>query len=254
MEYTEAHRVLLTLLRTVRSIDVSLLTDNFKLIAEHFEIQTEDPVATLRQYISDINQRIQKYHFKIEATHDQVLGETVYVFINTRQDAIIQGYTPYLPSELDAIKQLIDSIVASEFEFCVPYGNAKQQIASVAKLRLNDTDVFITKLVNDGWFEITSNNRIVLSTAALAELKVYLVDRFGKFSREDDQGKLLACHVCGGLVTYGVKCGKSSCHISFHKKCLTVFSRQKPDLQCPNFTQCSNVLEGDLLAQVGADP
>lgn len=252
MEFTEAHRVLLTYLRAVRLVSASVMAEKFRLIAEHFTIETDDPAATAREYISDINLRIQKYFFKVESARDQALGEVVYVFVNTRQDAVIQACTPYLPSELDAIKQMIDSIVAADFEFCVHFGNAKQQVASVAKLRLGDADYILAKLVNDGWFNITSNNRVVLSTAALAELKTYLVDKYGKFSVEDPQGKLLGCHVCGDLVTYGIKCDQSSCPVSFHNKCFTVFSRQTPDLRCPG--ACNSVLEEERLVKVGADP
>lgn len=256
MLFTEAHRVLLTYLRMVRSIPALLLAEKFKLIAEEFEIDTnDDPAATVKEYISDINLGIQKYDFKVESARDQVLGDIVYVFVNTKQDEVIQGCTPYLPSELDAIKQMIDSIITSDFEFCVPIGNAKQQVASVAKLRLGDADYFLARLVNDGWIEITSNNRVILSTATLAELKTYLVDRYGTFSPEDPLGKLLSCHVCGELVTYGVKSDKSNCHISFHNKCFTVYSRQANDLKCPNFNNCSTTnLEDGNLIQVGVEP
>lgn len=253
MEFTEAHRVLLTYLRAVRHVSAPVMAEKFQRIAEHFEIETNgDPGSKAKEYISDINLRIQKYYFKVESARDQVLGDIVYVFVNTRQDAVIQACTPYLPSELDAIKQMIDSIVAADFEFCLPFGNAKQQVASVAKLRLGDADYFLSRLVNDGWFNITSNNRVVLSTPAIAELKTYLVDRYGKFSPEDPQGKLLDCHVCGDLVTYGIKCNQTSCSTSFHKKCFTVFSRQNPELKCPG--TCDSILSQELMLQVGADP
>lgn len=254
MPLTEAHRVLITYLRAVRSVSAPLLTEKFKRIAEHFEIDTKDePAAKLREYISDLNVRLERYSFKIEAARDQVLGEAVYVFVNTKADSVIQGCTPYSPSELDAIKQMIDSIISSDFEFCLPYGNAKQQVASVAKLRLNDADFFLTRLVNDGWINITSNSRVVLSTATLAELKTYLIDRFGIFSPEDPLGKLLSCNVCGDLVTYGIKCPSEVCHVSFHNKCFTVFSRQNPDLKCL-YRNCDMTLNRDLLIDIGADP
>lgn len=249
-QYTEAHRVLLTYLRSVRAISVDKLTAKFKILAEDLEIEVSDPLTSLREYIATINYNLERFGFKVETARDQALGDLQYVFVNAKFDDVIQKCTPYTPPELDAVKQLIDSIVeASLYEFCVPYGNAKQQAGSVLKLRASDAAFFLTRLIDDGWIEVTSHNRVVLSSAALAELKVYLTDRFGVMTAEDSLGKLLVCHVCGDLVTLGAKCPQSECPSAFHRKCYSVFARGRTE--CPN-RRCGAVLE--KMADVGAAP
>lgn len=243
---TEAHRVLLTYIRARKVVDEDEMQNRMAIIVSKFNLDGT-PETLLREYISSINVGLEKFAFKIETVRDQEARRLQYVFINTRFDDVIQACTPYTPPELDAVKQLIDEVVnASNYGFCMPYGNAKQLVGSVLKQRAGDAGYFLTRLVDDGWIEVTSQNRIVLSPASLAELKVYLSDRFGYLLADDSLGKLLTCHVCGDVVTFGVKCQTRSCPSAFHGKCSEVYLRGNEG--CPG--GC-DTLE---LVRVGAAP
>lgn len=232
-EYSEAHRVLLTYIRGVKCISAEELVERFVMIADHFGIDMADPTQAMRDYIAEINVKIARAYFKIDSIRDQETDMQQYVFINTKFDEIIQGCTPYSPPELDAIKQLIDSIVNSHgYAFGLPFGNAKQQITTVLKRPPNELENFIERLVDDGWINLTAQKRLVLSAASLSELADYLQDRYGEFSDADTLGKLLKCLVCSGFVTLGKKCSNTECPSSFHAKCFSVFSRDNK--VCPN--------------------
>lgn len=246
-EYTEAHRLLLTYVRAVRAIQADVLASKFQLMTEELQLPNQ-PV--LREYIATINFNLERYGFRIDAARDQASGDLQYVFVNTRFDDVIQNCTPYSPPELDAIKQLVDSIVEeTKYAFCVPYGNAKQHIGGVLKQRASDAAFFLTKLIDDGWIEVTSHNRVVLSALALAELKLYLTDRFGVMTADDNLGKLLICQICGDLVTLGSKCPQPDCPSAFHRKCFAVSTRNGG--VCPNM-RCGGELTG--MVDVGAEP
>lgn len=237
---TECHRVLLTFIRARKIVLEDEMDKKFPILAAHFGLDQENP-SLLRDHISTLNVALEKFAFKIETIRDQQSRKIQYVFINTRFDDVIQGCTPYTPPELDAIKHVIDEIInASNFKFCFPHGNAKQLVGSILKLKASDSGYFIARLVDDGWIDITDLNRLVLAPASLAELKVYLGDRYGYFLAEDTLGKLLVCHTCGDLVTLGLKCKSHNCGSSFHEKCGEVYMRSNDG--CPSST-CSDNLE-----------
>lgn len=232
MSYSEAHRALLTYVRATKVTPAERLEAHFAKIAAHFDT---DP--SLRDAVASINVKLERFGFKIDSSWDQRLGQALYVFINTRFDDIIQSCTPYSPPELEAIKGLVDSIIsAHDYAFSFPIGNARRQVAVAGNKNTGDAAHVLVRLVDDGWLETTGHNRVILAPAALAELRAYLVDRFGVFSRADPQGKLLACHVCRGLVTAGVKCGDRSCAAAFHDRCMALFLRAAdacPDCAAP---------------------
>ncbi|EEQ37686.1 putative non-structural maintenance of chromosomes element [Clavispora lusitaniae] len=219
--YTEAHRALLTYIRAVKVVSADRLTAQFSLVAEQYSLQ-----ESLRDFLATINVRLERYGFKIDSTWDQDSGAALYVFVNTRLDDVIQSCTPYSPPELDAIKELIDTIVSAPgYIYACPMVNARQQIASTLKRPASDATYLLKQLVDDGWVSFTSHNRVVLAPAALAELRAYLEDRFGIFSTADPQGKLLVCNVCRGLVTLGQKCITGDCPTSFHDRCMASYQR-----------------------------
>lgn len=254
MAYTEVHRLVLTYLRHVRSISVAEMAENFRIIAEDFELEADDPQAALAQHISTINIQIEPFGFKIASSRDQTLGELHYTFVNTRFDDVIKSCTPYTALELDAIKQLIDGIVNADLAFCLPQGNAKRIIGTVAKLKTTEASYFLARLVDDGWFELTPQNRLVLSPASLAELSSYMADRYGKLTREDPQGRLLYCHTCGDLVTMGLKCPDDECNSAFHNRCHSVYIRgHDGNVQCPKFRECGSLIDEASAVRVGPE-
>lgn len=240
-DYTEAHKVLLTYIRSCRYVEQSELLGNFVLICNAYNIQS--PLnELLDNYIGTINSRISHQMFKIDRKKHEVTGDLYYIFINTTPNESIKQSTTYSPVELDAIKGLIDSIIeAPDFKYSIGKSNAQRSIASTLNRSLAETSAFITELVDEGWFTITLQERLLLSIKSLCELKTYLIDRYGIYSTESD-GKILICAQCKELVTLGF-ISVSDNPLSFHRTCYDVYCR-------------NNNVDPDesSLCQVGPDP
>lgn len=216
--YSERHRVLLTYLRAERAVPTLELLHTFDAIATHFEAETG--LASLRADVATINVHLEKLGFKIESlNHDD---ESFHVFINSRSDAAIQQATLYTPTELEAIQALVDVLVDRK---SVPVSEATARLQSVTK---RSSEVLLELLCAE-WLHI-KDNRVGLGVAAIAELRPYLVERFGIKSFEDPLGKLMVCKVCDGLVFSGKLC--KNCPTFFHEKCLGLFQRTKEDCDC----------------------
>ncbi|EGW31117.1 uncharacterized protein SPAPADRAFT_156828 [Spathaspora passalidarum NRRL Y-27907] len=220
-EYTDIHRVLLTYIRSCKYIYHHELLETFQTIYTNLsgESPHEEPLQQLNKYLADINSRISPHGFKIERKNNELTGELCYIFINTVGDDIIKQNTLYSPPELDTIKQIIDDIVeAPEYKFSLGKVNVQQKIANSLNKTLKEASNLVDRLIDDGWFEVTLDDRMTLSIKTIAELKDYLIDRHGSSTNE---GKILICQQCKEIVTLGCK------HEDyfFHFKCYDVYCR-----------------------------
>ncbi|KAI5958712.1 uncharacterized protein KGF55_005710 [Candida pseudojiufengensis] len=241
--YNEAHRVLLTYIRSIKSISQQDLLDAFVLICQKLpNVENQQPTLNLlNQYISDINLEISQQGFKIERKNDEIDGILYYIFINTIVDDLMKENTAYNISELISIKSIIEEIIESStdnFLFSANKSTILQLISNHSKKSTADSDLFLMKLVDDGWFQITFNDDVILSIRGLCELKQYLIDGFGYLQ---DGGKLLNCKLCNEFVTMGFF--NPETEEAFHKKCYEVYCRNN-DL--PN--------HHSSLKRVGPDP
>lgn len=219
MEYTETHRVLLTLLRTCKYISHSNLVESFKTIVERLEPQ--EPTTSydnlLNAHVSAINYRISQHGFKVDKKTNEATGELTYIFVNTISDEVIKQNTDYSAKELEVIKHLVDGIMENE-DLCMGRVNAQQTIALETGRTLGEASRFVELLVDLGWFNMTSDERLVLSPRAVAELKNYLISRYGVAS---DGGKVFICKQCNEIVTMGVFL--KDLHQPFHWKCYAIY-------------------------------
>lgn len=246
--YSDVHRVVLTYIISVRFISFTELQLKFNTIIEKFGERILDNTTlqdVLQEHISTINGKIAPHGLKIDKVRHQVSGEIYYVMINTGSDEVIKGNTNYSVNELDAIKQIIDELIESNgIDFSIGVINATQKVAGGLNKTMKEAGVFINKLVDDGWFSLTFNDRLVLSIRSLSELKRYLVDRYG-INNLESNGKLFTCHQCNEINTLGLHCPISDCLVNFHYKCLEIYMRnQDNEGKCPNYTNCSYVWSG----------
>lgn len=241
--YTDVHRIFVTYIRAVRSVPAHILARKVEILSRHFDLEEKDPQASIRELVSTINVHIEKFGFKIDAVREQSSNSLTYVFVNTRFDEVIQGCTNYTVPELDTIKQLINGIVnAPNYDFSVLYAAAKQRATTVLKQKTADGVYLLKRLVDDGWLEIVTHDRVVLSALCLAELRTYLDDKYGVLSAADPMGKLLKCIICEEFVTVGRKCKGEECHVAFHNKCYGVYERRNE--------KCVNLECGLLVTEV----
>lgn len=219
---TEVHRVLLTYIRSCKYIQQEKLQNDFQLIQQRLsqESQLETVDSLLDKHIVLINTSITQHGFKIDRRTHEISGDLYYIFINTLSDEIIKSNTNYSVKELDAVKTIIDDIIESK-NFAIGRVNAQQRISNILNKTLRDSSSFIDKLIDDGWFTLSREEKLLLSMKSLCELKHYLIDRHGIFT-PTSKGKLYMCKQCNEMVTMGYK-GEDG--LSFHYKCYNIYTR-----------------------------
>ncbi|KAI5949044.1 hypothetical protein KGF57_004874 [Candida theae] len=244
--YTEVHRVLLTYIRSVKSVKLQDLLDAFVLICQRLGVEEEPTLNLLNQYIADINIQISQQGFKIERKNDENDGSTYFIFINTIVDEIMKESSMYTTSELVSIRGIIEDIIdARNFAFSTTRTQAQQIISAHQNKGIKDSAAFVDKLIDDGWFDATLNDHLILSVKSLCELKQYLIDGYGT-SEDEDDGKLLLCRQCKEIVTMGLLTSEK---IPFHRKCYEVYCRNNNN---NNNNDLQPTEQGQI--RVGPDP
>ncbi|CAH2353953.1 putative non-structural maintenance of chromosomes element 1 homolog [[Candida] railenensis] len=242
--YSPTHITLLTYIRSASSCSQSqllkVLAKIIRAIEPEVTTASQSPVEptitkeVLDGYISAINTKVNPTGFKIAKYRDQVSGTIYYIFISTVSDAITKSNTSYTPPEIDSIKKVIDDIIDQDsFVYSLGYVNSSQRVGQTLNKTARESNMFLTKLIDDGWFELTEEDRIVLSGRSICELKHYLVERYGLYGEDVEKGKLFVCQQCKELVTIGFKCKENSCAVSFHAKCLDFYNRLHDSPRCP---------------------
>ncbi|KAI5968971.1 hypothetical protein CANMA_001967 [Candida margitis] len=238
--YTEAHRVLLTYIRSVKTIKLQELLDAFALICQRLGVAEHPTRDLLNQYVADINIQISQQGFKIDRKNDEVDGSLHFIFINTIVDDIMKESSLYTTTELVSIKVIIEDIIeAPNFAFSTSRTSAQQIVAAQQNKVTKDAVAFVDRLIDDGWFDATLNDYLVLSVKSLCELKQYLIDGYGRGSEEGGE-KLLICCQCKEIVTLGYYTLEKD---AFHRKCYDVYCRNNG---IPN--------RESTLSKVGPDP
>lgn len=225
--YTEVHRVLLTYIRSVKSIKLQELLDAFVLICHRLGVVEEPNLNLLNQYIADINIQISQQGFKIERKNDEVDGTMHFIFINTIVDEIMKESSLYTTSELVSIRAIIEDIIdAPDSSFSISKSDAQLHIHGHQNKGVKEASAFIDRLIDDGWFDMTLSDRLILSVKSLCELKQYLIDGYGP-GEDGDDGKLLICRQCKEIVTMGLLTPERD---AFHGKCYEVYCRNNGEL------------------------
>lgn len=242
--YSEAHRLLLTYIRSVRYVEAGVLLEAFKFMLGNLQLEVQPLKNVLDQYIAEINSKISGQNFKIERKTHEITGDLYYIFINTLSDEIVQESSVYTTAELTVIKYLIRNIIeASDYRCSLARVNANQTISTNTNKNLMEADSMVDRLIDDGWFISTIDDRLMLSIKTLCELKEYLIETYGVNGDDTDaDGKVLLCTQCKEIVTLGwiVPSGNKP----FHRKCYDVYCRTN---------QIYPEDESDLL-RVGPDP
>lgn len=182
------------------------------------------PAPDLDLYIAAINLRISPTGFRIAKHRHQVLGAMYYVFVNTAADVITRLHTSYSAAELDAIKHLIDDLT-DDTSYSLGYVNLSQRISQTLGKTAREANALLNRLIDDGWFDLTEENRLLLSLRSMCELRPFLLDRYA------DEGRLYTCHQCKELVTMGFKC-PLACPVALHQLCLA-FHQRHARAACP---------------------
>ncbi|KAG2736703.1 hypothetical protein G9P44_000793 [Scheffersomyces stipitis] len=249
---SEIDRVLLTYLRSVKAISHGSLIEKFSYILtnlsnsedlsnQQLDLSNQQLEPLLDKHIASINTNITQHGFKIDRRKDEISGVLYFVFINSISDDVINSSSNYTVPELDTIKRIIAELVeAYGFQFSIGRVNAKQRVASSLNKSLAEADFFVDRLIDDGWFVSTKDERLLLSIRALSELKTYLVDTFGT-TADADGGIMHLCQHCKELVTLGKTKLEGDIRLSFHYKCYDVYSRARNVKFDPSQTEMERI-------------
>ena len=80
--YSEAHRLLLTYIRSVRYVEAGVLLEAFKFMLGNLQLETQPLKNVLDQYIAEINSKISGQNFKIERKTHEITG-TCIIYLST---------------------------------------------------------------------------------------------------------------------------------------------------------------------------
>lgn len=227
-----------------------------------------------KSVLAKINSKLDPLDFEIVESKDMDDSSvTLFSFVNKKPNGAILLSTRYTDNEIQYIKHIIDRIFASEHvlanstpeiqvitysvplmrmikflrdgptepktEEQTPEGDGDDGETSVAapiiRLSLEESEEFLKDLEYSGWLE-RYNNNYTLSTRGLVELRKYLIETYGVFPN----GTISTCFGCGDILTRGLSCPNSKCHVRFHDYCKGLVERSRNIDSCPG---CDNKLE-----------
>ncbi|KAH3679955.1 hypothetical protein WICMUC_000698 [Wickerhamomyces mucosus] len=221
-----------------------------ELIKQKDDQDEQEAIAqerSLDHAIDLINQKLYPLDYKIAKVLNQEKGDSYYVYCNTSEDKPSTAATQFTTAEIDVIKKLIDFIITEggiNESYVIGSSNAIKKVSSsITSYTASQSQQFLDKLVNSGWFNLSQNGKYSLSLKTLTELKSTLIE---KYSKREEGGLIDICLGCKDIVTVGVRCPNQTCHIRLHEACENNYSRARRDQGrvCP----CGNDWsENDLL-------
>lgn len=110
----------------------------------------------------------------------------------------------------------------------------QQQTQTLKGLKSSEAEAVMLNMVDEGWFEKTSEGLYMLSSRALLELRSWLVDAYNDPEAEDGEWRRVKhCAACREIVTVGKRCPERDCHVRIHEICGDAFWRTRKDRKCP---------------------
>lgn len=199
----------------------------------------------LESFLSKINRKISRHHFKIACVTCEVTGEELLVWLNTRNDNISKAQDVFNPAELEYFQIVMGEIIESD-DKSLPLNVCLNLATSlIANLLFKaEAQKTIQKWVK-GAYLVNHNGKVYLGARCIHEFASY----FRKLGE-----RLNICNLCSEIVFVvrnlrisfvaklsfydfqGNTCG--TCSNTFHKVCLNTYLRRKKS--CP---QCKNSWE-----------
>ena len=237
------------------------------------------------EYVQRTNEALSPFEFEIRSALHQTTRERVWALINTTSDALTQMSTMHSPDELAFLKRVLDAmfdtyntsraeIVAvtsmQAIKLAKPVGEASRRESSnntqsSAGLTMSQAEKVLSRLVAEGWFELSPKGFYSLSPRALMELRSWLIDTYNETDSEEDDDerdeteapvKIRLCAACRDIVTVGQRCPNLPCNARLHNHCVSkMFRAQSGSETCPTCkTEWKDApLVGERAARAGAN-
>lgn len=200
------------------------------------------------------------------------VGDRVWAVVNTTSDGLTQLATLHSAEEIAFVKRVLDamfekyntprieamcldSMQANKLRIPPPPpedatmideaeddnnsnedggGAATQQQQTLKGLKSSEAEAVMLSMVDEGWFEKTSEGLYMLSSRAILELRSWLVDAYNDPEAEAGEWRRVKhCAACREIVTVGKRCPDRDCHVRIHEICGDAFWRTRKDRKCP---------------------
>lgn len=199
-----------------------------------------------------INRKLSTVDFEIVRTSSQESEEILYILINKKSDNAVKLSTVFTNAEIQIINDLIDRMFdhSNESKSSLSYSISPAVAVEIVKKSSSKTTnqqsyEFLNDLELKGWISYI-DRRYTLSSRALAELKGFLIDKYGEDSAETE-GSISICYGCKQIATRGLRCSNDSCFIRFHNLCRDHFIKSNNDsTKCPNNDCDLRIGENDM--------
>ncbi|KAF3939587.1 hypothetical protein ABW19_dt0201703 [Dactylella cylindrospora] len=285
--YTNVHRAFLQGLLIRPYINIH---DGKEMLAAIRSAETESEVSKdsitakdVQNVLTGIIGAISHFDLELRDMLDQYDGERCWSVVNTADDEIIRFATTHTPDEISYFKRLLDEMFDTnntpqaevmavksmralglnrnppaerESRTVATQGaNGEENTQVVAGsglgLTKSEAEEALAKFIDEGWLERDNAGYHYLSTRALLELELYLVETYnveeevehedGTVTRGTRKLKIKHCDVCKYIHTMGQRCSNLSCNIRIHTHCADNLFKRAP-AECP---ECKSEWRGD---------
>ncbi|KAA8909088.1 DNA repair protein Nse1 [Sphaerosporella brunnea] len=214
--------------------------------------------AIVSGYIADLNEELSKFDFEIRNMRDQKDRGTIYAFVNSTPDTLIQSATHHSADEIAFFRRLLDAMFETNNTRRAEVFAVREQEAlhlnknppraegeatATGGLTIKGAEEALAAFVEEGWLVKSRNNWYSLAPRGLLELSVYLNQTYTDSDDEEDASdddeeyharkRIKKCHACSELLTVGQRCEKLSCDVRMHEPCAVSFFRINKDKKCP---------------------
>jgi hypothetical protein len=224
-------------------------------------------------YVSAASDAVSMFDLEVRSMIHQVRKERVHALVNTTSDAMSQLATLHSADEIAFVKRVIDAMFekyntprmealcldemqanklrvpprrgdnyGEEEEDGVRENGETQTQAPPKGLKSSEVETMMRSMVDEGWFERSSDGFYCLSSRALLELRSWLVESYNDPDAEEGEWQRVKfCQACKDIVTIGQRCAERDCLTRLHDSCAVAFFRARQQRQCP---KCSKEWTG----------
>ncbi|OWB73120.1 hypothetical protein B5S31_g2852 [[Candida] boidinii] len=229
--------------------EITLSDEDESSIKEAIDSLTNN---TVEFTVVALNRKLNTVDFEIVRTSSQESEEILYILINKKSDNAVKLSTIFTNAEIQIINDLIDRMFdhSNESKSSLSYSISPAVAVEFVKKSSSKTTnqqsyEFLNDLELKGWISYI-DRRYTLSSRALAELKGFLIDKYGEDSAETE-GSISICYGCKQIATRGLRCSNDSCFIRFHSLCRDHFIKSNSDsTKCPNNDCDLRIGENDM--------
>ncbi|KAK5169583.1 uncharacterized protein LTR77_005560 [Saxophila tyrrhenica] len=208
-------------------------------------------------YVYTLNSAISPFDFEIRSTLHQTTKQKIYALVNTTSDALTQMATVHSADEITFVKRVLDAMFdTNNTQRAEVMAISSMQALKLAKdanrresgntqaqnagLTMSQAEKVLQSMVDEGWFELSTQGFYTLTPRALLELRGWLMDTYNDQPAEDDEDeeevheKIKFCQACKEIVTQGERCPKLACLARLHAHCVrSMFRAQGNREECP---------------------